>query len=801
MQTNETRIDSASRRPRIRRRVRDWRFWVGAALAIYTVVGFLVVPLVAKRQIASQVRNTLGCEASVAEARFNPYTFNARLAGFVLADRRGDTLATFDELYVNVAPWALRKRTVALEEIRLSAPALAVRVRDDGSLNLLDLVPDTTAAAPAAAGEVQRPWIVRVDRLQVDDMSATLDDATVNAHAGIDSLDLLLTGFVSQPGDTTRFAVRFLSRDGGEVRASGYAMPLDGVVETRVDVDSLNVTPGAPYLARFAYLDIQSGKLNVHGDVRALAPPGQQPDVHYQGDVVVDDLALFDTLKQQDFFGFDRLAILKSQAQSLPPGARVEEIEIDGIYARIAIAEDQSFNVNDVFAPARARADSLRAASSPAAGDGVAAPPMPDVAIGRIRIDGGAVDFSDLSLPLPFATRVHSVTGEITALAPDNAAGSKVLVEGTVDEHGFAKATGFINAFDPIAFTDITVAFRNIELTDLTPYSGKFAGYRIKKGKLSLGLEYDIQNAQLKGDNEILLEKLTLGEKIESPEATNLPIKLAIALLKDSNGNIDLDLEVAGDLNDPKVNTASLIWQALKKVIIKITTAPFRFLGNLLGIGGDEMEFVEFEPGRNNLTPPQHERLGNLAKALKEKPGLKLQVHGAYDKRADADAIRAQRFDALLEERLLATSGGDSSAVAAIKGDPSSGRMQSVLETMYAEAFGAEKVVTLRAAHTTAPAPAGTPGATKDAAQAPAAAGPRLDLASYFGAMRDELTAAQPVADAELTQLAASRSNAIRGYLVEMQTVAPERVELSETDVHDEDEDWVRCKLALDALE
>lgn len=798
MNANEPRIDSGSRRLHFRGLLRDWRFWVVAAVALYTVAGFHVVPLVAKRQIASQVRNALHCEASVAGARFNPYTFNARLAGFVLADRSGDTLATFDELHVNLAPWALRKRTVALEEIRLLAPTLAVRVRDDGTVNLLDLVPDTTAAGAGAPSEPAEPWLVRVDRLAVSAMSVTLDDASVTppARVAIDSMDVVLTSFLSAPGDTARFSARFLSRDGGEVRASGFALALDGVVEARVDVDSLTLKPAGPYLARFAYLDLRGGKINVHGDVRAKSPPGGQPDARYHGDIVVDDLALFDTLKQQDFFGFDRLAVIGADAQSLPPGARVDEIGISGIYARIAVAEDGSFNVNDVFAPARARADSLRAMSPPDPGDSAAAPPVPDIAIGRIRIDGGAVDFSDLSLPLPFATRVHSVTGEVTALSPDNAAGSKLLIEGTVDEHGFAKASGFINAFDPIAFTDITVAFRNIELTDLTPYSGKFAGYRIKKGKLSLGLEYDIQNAQMKGDNEILLEKLTLGDKIDSPDAVGLPVKLAVALLKDSNGNIDLDLEVAGDLNDPKVNTASLIWQALKKVIIKVTTAPFRFLGNLIGIGGDEMEFVEFEPGRNNLTPPQHERLGNLAKALKERPALTLQVHGAYDKRADADAIRAQRFDAQLEERLLTAAGGDSSAVDAIKGDPSSGRMQAILEAMYTEAFGAEKLATLRTSHTQVPAAA--PGATPTD---PAAAAPSLNMASYMGAMRDELTAAQPVADGELVQLAASRSNAIRGYMIEMQTIAPERVVLSENDVHDDDEDWVRCKLGLDASE
>ncbi len=792
--------ESSSRRPRARRLLRDWRVWAASVVALYTIVGFLIVPLVAKSQIPAQVRKALGCEASVANARFNPYTFNASLGGFVLQDKRGDTLATFDELYVNLAPWALRKRVVALEEVRLAAPAIAVRVREDGTMNLLDLVPADTAAADGEAKKPGKPWIVRVDRLAVNHGGITLTDDIAHADIAIDSLHLVLTSFASEPGDTARFETRLLSRDGGALRASGYAMPLDGVVDARVDVDSLVMVPAGPYLAQFAYLELKGGKLNVHGDVRAVAAPGAQPDVRYVGDFVIDDLALFDTLKKQDFFGFNRLAIVKAQAQSQPPGAEVSEIAVDGIYARIAIAEDRSFNVNDVFAPARARADSVRALKSGnMVIDSTIAPsqaPLPDIAIGRVKIDGGEVDFSDLSLPLPFATRVHSVKGEVTALSPDNAAGSEVLIEGTVDEHGFAKATGFINAFDPIAFTDLKVSFRNIELTDLTPYSGKFAGYRIKKGKLSLGLEYDIQNAQLKGDNEILLEKLTLGEKVESPDATSLPVKLAIALLKDSNGNIDLDLEVAGDLNDPKVNTASLIWQALKKVIIKITTAPFRFLGNLLGIGGDEMEFVEFEPGRKNLTPPQHERLGNLAKALKEKPGLKLEVHGAYDKRADAQAIRSQRFNALLEERLLASAGGDSSAVSAIKGDPSSGRMQSVLEALYTESFGSDKLAALKTTHTKAPAVAAPAAGTP----APSSS-PTLDLAGYFAAMRDELIATQPATDADLVQLSTDRTAAIRGYMVEMQTIPAERIAISETDVHDDNEDWVRCKLGLEAMD
>jgi hypothetical protein len=240
-------------------------------------------------------------------------------------------------------------------------------------------------------------------------------------------------------------------------------------------------------------------------------------------------------------------------------------------------------------------------------------------------------------------------------------------------------------------------------------------------------------------------------------------------------------------LNDPKVNTASLIWQALKKVIVKITTAPFRFLGNMLGIGGgDDMEFVEFEGGESRLTPPQHERLDNLGKALVERPLLKLQVHGAYDKNIDPAALRQHAFESEVMSRLLASAGGDSAAAKASVKDPASGRMQAVLETMMTESFGAQSVIELKAERTTVPAAGGAA---------------RLDLATYFQAMRDKLTAAQKVSDADLEKLSATRATAIQAYVVEMVKIPAERVEIVEPDVNDDTGEWVRCKLALDGSE
>jgi hypothetical protein len=791
---------------RVRRLFRDWRFWILAVVALYTLVGFVVIPMVAKHELPKQTRELLKCESSVQSIRFNPYTFNVRVRGFSISDRKGEPLASAQEIFVNFAPWPLTKKQVVLEEVRVIAPTFAFRLRADSSMNVMDLVP-VTPSAPAKAGAKEEPeeMVVRVDRASIAGGTVEYHDATTKpaAIAVLDSINVTALSYRSTPKDTTKFAVSFAQRGSkGHASAKGWVMPLESIVQARIDADSLSFVETDPYLARYAHLDIHSGRVAVHGDLHVIAADSI-PSIEYNGDIVSDDLHLYDNLKNEDFFGYKRLSILKAQAKSNPPSARVDEIGLDGIYARVAIAADRSFNVTDVLAPAVAMSNPPAKADAAVSGNATEGnqtvtvtvksrasktkEPPPDVAIGRITIDGGEVDFSDLSLPLPFATRVHSVKGEVTAIAADNAAGSSLKIEGTVDEHGFAKATGYINVFDPIAFTDIKVNFRNIELTAMTPYSGKFMGYRIKHGKLSLGLEYDIKQAQLKADNKILLEKLYLGEKVPSPDAVGLPIKLALALLRDKNGNIDLDLAVHGDLNDPKVNTASLIWQALKKVIVKITTAPFRFLGHMLGIGGgDDMEYVEFEGGESRLTPPQHERLDNLGKALVERPQLKLQISGAYDKNIDTAALRQHAFESQVMSRLLASANGDSAVAKASVTDPSSGRMQAVLEAMMTESFGTQSVIDLKAERTTVPASGGEA---------------RLDLATYFQAMRDKLTAAEKVSDSDLEKLSTTRAKSIQGYMVEMAKIPAERIEIIEPEVNDDKGEWVRCKLALDGSE
>ncbi|MFV9645868.1 MAG: DUF748 domain-containing protein, partial [Desulfobacterales bacterium] len=228
-------------------------------------------------------------------------------------------------------------------------------------------------------------------------------------------------------------------------------------------------------------------------------------------------------------------------------------------------------------------------------------------------------------------TGIQNLKGTVKGLSSESLARADVLLEGKVDKYAPVKISGQINPLSEDAYTDLALSFKNIELATFTPYSGKFAGYAIKKGKLSLDLKYKVSEDLLIGENEIFVDQLTFGERIDSPDATTLPVRLAIALLKDREGRIDIDLPVRGDLSDPEFSYGRIVVNALVNLITKIVTSPFAALANLVGGDGEELSFVEFEFGSAGLLAGQIRKLDNLAKALYERPALRLEIKGVAD--------------------------------------------------------------------------------------------------------------------------------------------------------------------------
>ncbi|MBS1237779.1 MAG: hypothetical protein H6R37_1023, partial [Deltaproteobacteria bacterium] len=266
---------------------------------------------------------------------------------------------------------------------------------------------------------------------------------------------------------------------------------------------------------------------------------------------------------------------------------------------------------------------------------------LPPIKVRRVLLEKGKLQFADMLMRPQFAALIHELKGVISGLSTDSKSLAGMKLDGRVDEYGLAKIDGALNPFNPKANTEVNLVFRNVEMTSLTPYSARFAGYKIDSGKLSVDVQYKIKESKLVGDHRIILDKLTLGEKVESPGAMNLPLDLALALMKDADGKIDLGLPVSGDLDNPEFSYGHLILKAIVNLFTKIITAPFAIIGKLVGVESENLDSLGFEPGSVTLPAPEREKLKQLAEALKKRPNLKLDVQGCFNAKADGDAIKS----------------------------------------------------------------------------------------------------------------------------------------------------------------
>jgi hypothetical protein len=266
-----------------------------------------------------------------------------------------------------------------------------------------------------------------------------------------------------------------------------------------------------------------------------------------------------------------------------------------------------------------------------------------------VTIRGGSAHFADFSVQPIVDTGIYGLKGTIKGLSSKEQARADVALEGEVDKYAPVTIAGQVNPLSHDAFTDLNVAFKNVELTTLSPYSTKFAGYPIVKGKLSIDLHYKLDHQQLEANNDVLIDQLTLGDKIDSPDATSLPVKLAIALLKDRHGRINIDLPVKGDLSNPEFEYGKLIWNVLTNLIMKVVTSPFTLMAKLVGGSSDQLSEVPFPVGSADIPSDKLARLKALAKSLEERPALQLEVSGMADPAADSAALSELKLQNELE--------------------------------------------------------------------------------------------------------------------------------------------------------
>src|SRR5581483_763834 len=263
-----------------------------------------------------------------------------------------------------------------------------------------------------------------------------------------------------------------------------------------------------------------------------------------------------------------------------------------------------------------------------------ASPVMP-ISIDTVRIINGSANYADFWIQPNFAVGIQMLNGSIDGLSSDPKSRAKVKLDGKVDRYAPATIDGQMNLLAAAVYSDIKMSFKGLELTTMTPYSARFAGYKIDKGKLSVDLNYKIDHRVLTADQRFVIDQLQLGEPVESPDAVHLPLKLAVALLKDRNGVINIPLPISGSLDDPQFKIGPIIWHAVVNLFVKVATAPFAALGHLFGGHGEEMKYIDFAPGSAELDDASKEKLNSLSKALEEHTQLQLDVPIVYSQDLD----------------------------------------------------------------------------------------------------------------------------------------------------------------------
>jgi hypothetical protein len=699
----------------------------------------------------------------------------AAVSGFQaqLADS-AEPAIRIDKIGLEGGVYDLAPNSFTAEKIAIEGGGIDLRRQADGAINLalLFLPPQKGAIARERqeAAVEGRPFQFLAKTIALSGLQTAFSDLAVRPDGPIVNLEDIAAVLNNVDGKSPMtFDAGLKIREGGQIKAAGRVDPSGPTVESEIQVTDLGLMPFQPYVTPAAAVDLKSGTFSTKGSLRhGIKAAGAQ--TAYQGGFRVDNLRVTETGGKETLVGWKAVQTDQLALQLEPNRFEIGDLRVSQPNGKFIIEKDRSLNVAKVI-------KSDPAAKQPEKSAAAAADPFP-YRVRRILVSDGKVDFADMSLITPFGTKIHELKGVVAGVSSMPGARAQVKLDGRVDEYGTSKIDGELNTSDPKAFTNISVVFRNVEMSRLTPYSGKFAGRKIDSGKLSVDLKYKIDKSRLAGENQIVVERLTLGEKVESPDAVDLPLDLAVALLEDSNGVIDLGLPVSGNLDSPEFSYGALIWKALGNLITKIVTSPFRALGALLPGGGDEaFDAVAFDAGRPDVPPPEKEKLAKLAGALQKRPQLKLSVQGRYNPETDRTELKSAGV-----RRTLATRLGQKPDPAEEPGpvDFSSPETGKALEAMFAERFGADALKTLKAEEKAA-----VEKAKKDAAAAKTAGGAPAAVEEDAGKFAKNLFArlaeAEPVDDAALATLADARAQAIVAELNAAGKIPAERIEVQPT--------------------
>lgn len=607
------------------------------------------------------------------------------LKQFAVDDKEGRPLVRFPSLSIAIANVEPLTPIVQLRQVTLASPEVNVRRNKKGDINLLSLLPakkPEKANTKAKKKPASPPLPIDVGEFRIDGGKIAFRDEQPPEPVSfiLHKLNLKVND-VSTKKDARgnlNLAVEFGKQ--GRIAATGPFTVDPLTAELALKLGNIDIRTLQGYFTDKVRIIVTGGAVNAEGKagVKDLKEKGLAATYH--GKVLISNFRSIDKHNSEDFLKWKSLFFDDIRAGYNPLSVDVRRVALADFYAGVVIHEDGVMNIQRVFEAKPPPGQATPAASgdkapepqkrdepppAKAQADASGKGPAGMIRIGAITLQAGTIDFLDRFIKPNFSANFTEIGGRVSGLSSIGEKPAEVELRAKYNNHMPAEITGKIHPLREDLFVDLKAAFKDMDLSSASPYSGNYMGYAIQKGKLSFDLKYLVVNGKLESENRIFIDQLTLGEKVDSPKATKLPVELAIALLKDRKGQINLDIPVTGSLKDPEFSLGRLIIQVIVNLITKAVTAPFALIGSLVG-GGEELGYVEFEYGRTAVSEADLKKIRTLTKALYERPALKLDIAGHADAEHDREGLKKVMIERKVKARKLSERVRQNLAVASV---------------------------------------------------------------------------------------------------------------------------------------
>lgn len=553
------------------------------------------------------------------------------------------------------------KKTVSVAELTSNQAALSLQQgKPSGTNRTAKQAASTKSGGKEKAGSSESGYIVNIGKIGIDNWSARLEDRSLQRPAvtTIAPLTLSLQNLSTAPASRGQIDLQATVNKNGKLAVKGDIgmAPLHG--NLALDFQQVDIMQLQPYFTD--QVNILLTRADVSG--KGVLQFDQSKDAFkggFKGNVALGNVASVDKLTTNDFLRWKSLAFNGMDVNFAPFSLNIDQVTLNDFFARLILDQNGRLNLRDIArsetgeqksvtdgeqsASAPARVAAVNAAAAKLPEPDKPASTIPPIKIGKVILRGGQVRFTDNFIKPNYTANLMRLGGAISGLSSDKNSNANVDLKGLVNSAPLA-VSGRINPLKGDLSLDLRAEVRGMELAPLSPYSGRYIGYGIEKGRLTFNVEYKVEDRVLTAQNRLVLEQLTLGDKVDSPDAPSLPVQFALSLLKDRNGVIDVNLPIGGSLDDPQFSIGGIIVKVIVNLITKAVTAPFTLIGSMFG-GGEELSYLAFDSGRAGLSDKAEEKLKSIAKALTDRPALKLEITGRTDPQADREGLKRASID------------------------------------------------------------------------------------------------------------------------------------------------------------